>query len=79
MSSARILDLATRQAALRRLHAIDDAAAPTRHIAPRPPGLRLPLSHAQQRLWFLDRLSPGNPFYNISVPCGYRGPSTRWR
>jgi amino acid adenylation domain-containing protein len=43
------------------------AAPPMRAISRGEP---IPLSFAQRRLWFLDRLMPNNPFYN--VPMAYR-------
>jgi len=35
-------------------------------ILPVPRGRPLPLSFAQERFWFLDRLEPDNPAYNVS-------------
>src|SRR5215469_5395649 len=38
----------------------------------------LELSYAQQRLWFLDQLVPGNPFYNVSSGRRVRGRLEVW-
>jgi amino acid adenylation domain-containing protein len=43
-------------------------------IAPRPRLERLPLSFAQERLWFLDQLDPGGAAYNIGSATCLTGP-----
>ncbi|TQF10664.1 amino acid adenylation domain-containing protein, partial [Myxococcus llanfairpwllgwyngyllgogerychwyrndrobwllllantysiliogogogochensis] len=42
-------------------------------LAPVPRSGDLPLSFAQQRLWFLDKLQPDSPFYNIPTALQVNG------
>ncbi|MFG3302960.1 amino acid adenylation domain-containing protein [Micromonospora chersina] len=65
---------AARQALIaKRLRARQAAPAAAR-ITPRPPGAEVPLSYAQERVWFMDQLAPGEAAYHIAVPLRVRGP-----
>ncbi|HSK79450.1 MAG TPA: amino acid adenylation domain-containing protein, partial [Thermoanaerobaculia bacterium] len=43
-------------------------------LVPVPREGPLPLSFAQQRLWFIDQLEPGTPIYNMPVALRVEGP-----
>src|ERR687884_1074376 len=47
------------------------SAAPT--IPRRAERATAPLSFAQQRLWFIDQLEPGNPAYNMPIAVRLAG------
>jgi amino acid adenylation domain-containing protein len=53
--------------------AIRDGAAAPPPIVPVPRTGPLPLSFAQQRLWFIDRLEPGGSAYNLPMAIRLEG------
>jgi amino acid adenylation domain-containing protein/non-ribosomal peptide synthase protein (TIGR01720 family) len=67
-----IFEAPTVAALARRVELLQHAlAAPPLVASPR--GERLPLSFAQERLWFLDRLQPGLTAYNMAVSVRLEG------
>ena len=67
--SPTVAELADRAEALIRSEHVRD----TPPIRPTLRNRNLPLSMAQQRLWFLDQLEPGNPAYNIHMAVRVHG------
>ncbi len=71
-TAPRLADLAARVEALRQTVML---AAPPLLRAPHDGPM--PLSFAQQRLWFIDQLEPGSPLYNIPIALRVEGPLDR--
>lgn len=65
---------AARQALIAQRLRKRQSAVPAARIGPRPPDAEVPLSYAQERVWFMDQLAPGEAAYHIAVPLRVRGP-----
>jgi amino acid adenylation domain-containing protein len=68
----RLAKLTPAQRKLLELRRAQQSAAAPAAIPPRGAG-PAPLSFAQERLWFLDRMEPGNAFYNLPNAVRLRG------
>ncbi len=62
-----------------RLRARAGRAGRARLIPRQPDGTELPLSFAQERLWFMDQLAPENAAYVVPFPQRLHGPVDRGR
>lgn len=68
------LSPAQRAALERKLLAREPASQAVAALRPRAAAERAALSFAEQRLWFLDRLEPGEAYYNLPIAARLRGP-----
>ena len=73
--TSRIAGLSPEKRALLEMLLESHGVSPAELPVPRRPSNLdgVPLSFAQQRLWFLDQLEPGNPFYNLISALRIRG------
>ncbi len=67
----RLFEVSTIEGLSLELAGLGAAAAPS--LRPVDRSGDLPLSFAQERLWFLDRLEPGSPLYNIPAAMRLKG------
>ena len=56
-----------------RVEHLQATAPPLPPVRRTPRNRSLPLSFAQQRLWFLNQLDPNNPYYNIPMALRLKG------
>ncbi len=69
-----LAELAARIEAALRTAGAGRLTPPLKPIAPDQRKGPLPLSFAQQRLWFIDQLEPESPLYNVPVALRIEGP-----
>ena len=69
----RVANLSAEKRALLEAHLKSEEGNAERAIPRRPDFAPAPLSFAQQRMWFMDQLQPGNPAYNRSTHIHLRG------
>ncbi|HYH79360.1 MAG TPA: amino acid adenylation domain-containing protein, partial [Longimicrobium sp.] len=68
-----VFEAQTVRALAARVEALRGSGADAPPVVPVPRDGELPLSFAQQRLWFVDQLEPGSAAYNVPVALRMRG------
>ncbi|MDT4291636.1 amino acid adenylation domain-containing protein [Methylomonas sp. MO1] len=74
VSTKKVIELSKEKQALLLKRLSDKSAAVHRGIGKRKQISPCPLSFSQERLWFLTRLEPDDPFYNMAGVVRVQGP-----